>query len=171
MFNKINRITWNASLVLQRNIMFYFSLILSFLIAFGAFLRYVFHINMFGVEEVIKFFAFWLYFTGAAYGAFENSHIQADIVSSFVTNLKIRSTIQAFVAGVVFLLSILGIYAAWGMVSFSFQMGSETAIWRFPLWILQGSVLFGFVFMTLYFGAHFGKKLKNMKENLSKKHN
>jgi len=168
--NKTCHIFWNVSLVLQRNIMFYFSLILAFLITIGAFLRYVLHINMYGIEEIIAFFAFWLYFAGAAYGSFENSHIQADIVSSFVTNLKIRLIIQTFVDGVVFLLCILGIYAAWGMVSFSFKMGSQTAIWRFPLWTLQGSVLFGFVFMTLYSGAHFGKKLKKVKENLSKKH-
>jgi len=151
--------------------MFYFSLVLSFLITFGAFLRYVFHINVYGIEEVVAFFAFWLYFAGAAYGAFEDSHIQADIVSYFVKNLKLLSIVQAFVAGVVFLISILGIYAAWGMVSFTFQMGSQTPVWRFPLWIPQGSVLFGFVFMTLYFGVHFGEKLKKMKENLSKKHN
>ena len=142
--------------------MIYFSLVLSFLITFGAFLRYVFHINLYGVEEIIAFFAAWLYFVGAAYGAYEDSHIQADVVFSFVKNLKIQSIIHAFVGGVVFLLSILGIYAAWGMVSFSFQMGTQTPVWRFPLWIPQGSVLFGFVLMMLYFGVHFVEKLKRM---------
>ena len=43
-------------------------------------LRYCFKQNFYGSDEVIMLFAFWLYFMGAVYGSYENSHIKADLL-------------------------------------------------------------------------------------------
>lgn len=157
-------IIWNGLLALQRNIMFYFSLIIAVSITIGAMLRYVFKTNLYGMEEIISIFAFWLYFVGGAYGAFEDSHIKADVVSSFVTNQKLQSTLIAFSTGVTAFFCFVGIYLAWGMLSFSFLRGTQTPVWRIPLWIPQGAVFLGFVLMALYFSIHFKDHLKKTKE-------
>ncbi len=165
---KSNSIIWNGLLSLQRNIMFYFSLIIAVSITVGAILRYVFKTNLYGMEEIIAIFAFWLYFVGGAYGAYEDSHIKADVVSSFVSNKKLKFSLIAFSTGATALFCIVGIYLAWGMLSFSFLRGTQTPVWRVPLWIPQGSVFFGFVLMAFYFSIHFKDRLQKVKEIYSK---
>jgi len=163
------RFLWDGLLILQRNILFYFSIIIAFSITLGAILRYLFKTNLYGMEEIVAIFAFWLYFVGGAYGAYEDSHIKADVVSSFVSNKKIKRLLLAFSAGVTAIYCFIGIYLAWGMVSFSFLRGTQTAVWRVPLWIPQGSVFFGFIMMALYFSIHFKERIKDVKEVYEKR--
>ncbi len=158
------RLIWNGLLSLQQNIMFYFSLILAFSITIGAIVRYVFRANVYGLEEIVAIFAFWLYFVGSAYGAYEDSHIKADVVPSFVTNEKLKNTLITFSTGLTIVCCFIGIYFAWGMISFSFLKGTQTAVWRIPIWIPQGSVLFGFIMMSLYFSMHFKNQLRELKK-------
>ena len=63
-------------------------------------MRYFFTKNWYGSDEIILMFAFWLYFMGAAYGSYENSHIKADIVASLAKNIR-RKDILSLLAQVV----------------------------------------------------------------------
>ena len=45
------------------------SVLLTILIAMATFVRYVIQGDLYGYEEWVKLFAFWLYFSGAAIGA------------------------------------------------------------------------------------------------------
>ncbi|HOO62835.1 MAG TPA: TRAP transporter small permease, partial [Synergistaceae bacterium] len=51
------------------------SIILAVLISAATFVRYVLHGDLYGYEEWVKLFAFWLYFSGAAIGAFNGTHV------------------------------------------------------------------------------------------------
>ena len=57
---------------------------------YSVILRYVFKGNFYGSDEVIMLFAFWLYFMGAAYGSFEDSHIKADLLSVYLKDMHIK---------------------------------------------------------------------------------
>ena len=60
------------------------SVLLTILIAMATFVRYVIQGDLYGYEEWVKLFAFWLYFSGAAIGAFNRTHVSADLVQSYV---------------------------------------------------------------------------------------
>jgi len=57
-------------------------------------LRYVFHLPLLWVEEVAIVPAFWLYMMGAAYAAFERSHIKVDIIDITVKGPRRRLIIK-----------------------------------------------------------------------------
>ena len=66
----------------------------------STFMRYCMSKNWYGSDEIILMFAFWLYFVGAIYCSYEDSHIKADIVSSLVKNIRAKDTV-ALIAGIV----------------------------------------------------------------------
>jgi TRAP-type C4-dicarboxylate transport system permease small subunit len=66
------------------------SLALSLLIAAAAFMRYVVRGDLYGYEEWVKLIAFWLYFMGGAYGAYNDTHVSADMVDSYFPEGKPR---------------------------------------------------------------------------------
>ena len=58
--------------------------------------RYCFKGNFYGSDEIIMLFAFWLYFMGASYGSFENSHIKADLLNVYIKNMRVKDGITVF---------------------------------------------------------------------------
>lgn len=65
-------------------ICFVMAMLLALIISAATIMRYVLEMDLYGYEEWIKIFAFWLYFMGAGYGAFAGSHVSADLVQSYV---------------------------------------------------------------------------------------
>ena len=53
------------------------SIILTIMIGVSVYIRYVLHDSFRGNEELITLFAMWLYWIGAAYGSYEDTHITA----------------------------------------------------------------------------------------------
>ena len=62
-------------------------------------MRYFLTKNWYGSDEIILMFAFWLYFMGAAYGSYENSHIKADIVASLAKNIRRKDLLSLLEIG------------------------------------------------------------------------
>ncbi len=138
-----------------RFIMITMSLTVAFVIGIAASLRYIFKMDMYGIEDFIIIFAYWLYFSGGAYGAYENSHITADILTVYMKNQKLKRGIICFSSLCTVLLS--GLFAFWGWQMFQWQlkMGGASPIWRIPLFVPQSAITLGLTLMTFYFGLHF----------------
>lgn len=122
------------------------------------FVRYVIQGDLYGFEEWVKLFAFWLYFAGAALGAYNRTHVSADLVSAYLDDGKLKQSL-------VFLKNFLtagtcGIFVYYGWEFFYFglmgPLGTGVAIpktsaWRIPLWTGYISVFAGFAIMFYYF--------------------
>ena len=120
--------------------------------------RYVIEGDLYGFEEWVKLFAFWLYFAGAALGAYNRTHVSADLVSAYLKNGKFKQFL-------VFLKNFLtvgscGVFVYYGWEFFYFgymgPLGTGIAIpmtsaWRIPLWTGYIAVFGGFVIMLYYF--------------------
>ena len=76
--NLFDRITINGFSI----VCFATSAILTIIICAATFFRYVIKGDLYGYEEWVKLFAFWLYFSGAAIGAFNRTHVSADLVTA-----------------------------------------------------------------------------------------
>ncbi|GAI80820.1 unnamed protein product, partial [marine sediment metagenome] len=83
-------------------------------------LRYVLGSPLFGVEELICLIAMWLYFIGASYGAYERSHIKAELIHIWFKKPRTYALIKAIGSLITFILSIIMIswtypYFIWGI--------------------------------------------------------
>jgi TRAP-type C4-dicarboxylate transport system permease small subunit len=158
-----------ALLKVLRFIMISMSLTVAVVIGVAAALRYVFKMDMYGIEDFIIVFAYWLYFSGGAYGAFENSHITADILTVYMKNQKLKRGIICFSSLCTVLLS--GLFAYWGWLMFSWQLakGGATPVWRIPLYVPQSAITLGLTLMTFYFALHFMENLRLFRKALSGK--
>ena len=120
--------------------------------------RYIFQTNFSGFEEICVLLACWLYFAGATYGAYNNTHIAVSVVDSYMQDsLKKRGLIflrwltTASVCG-------LFVYYAYDFFAFNFfgplgdfRFQPTSQIWRIPMWTSVLAVFVGFIFMEIYF--------------------
>jgi TRAP-type C4-dicarboxylate transport system permease small subunit len=95
--------------------------------------------------------AIWIYYLGAAYGSYEQSHINADILLHFVKNpkaSKIIAIIKQVIAIVVF-----GAFAYWCIAKYlawTISSGGQSMQLHIPNWLPISMMAISFVLMTLY---------------------
>ena len=140
-------------------ICFTMAMLLVVIISAATVMRYVLEMDLYGYEEWIKIFAFWLYFMGAGYGAFAGSHVSADLVVSYVKEGTVKRLL-IFVKTVI-TLGVTLLFTWWGYDFFMFgflgPLGTGVAIpksvaWRIPMWTGYLPIFMGLVSMSYYFG-------------------
>jgi TRAP-type C4-dicarboxylate transport system permease small subunit len=139
---------------------FTMSALLTVLISAATLMRYVLQVDLYGYEEWVKLFAFWLYFCGAGYGAFNRSHITADLVQAYIPKGNIKRFVTFLRDLVTFCVTSLFLYYGYDFFMFGFRgpLGTGvaipmTTIWRIPLWTSYLAITMGLFFMVWYFGV------------------
>lgn len=141
------------------------SIILTVVICAAAFFRYILNGDLTGYEEWVKIFAFWLYFSAAAIGAYNRTHVSADLVQAYVPDGKLKKFLvflkDLITVGVCLLFTWYGLkFFEFGFMgplgSFMDPLGPRIAVpttnvWRIPLWVGYLSVFLGLIFMAYYF--------------------
>lgn len=146
---------WNVLQNVVKVVMIIGSVASTGLMVYSVILRYVFKGNFYGSDEVIMLFAFWLYFMGAVYGSYENSHIKADLLNVYIKNLRSRDVV-ALVAQVLTIV-VNTIVLVWSWKYFQMELtkwGLSTAL-KIPLVIPKSAVFFGFLLMEFYHVYYF----------------
>lgn len=139
-------------------ICFVMSMLLMLIISAATVMRYVLKIDLYGYEEWVKIFAFWLYFVGAGFGAFAGTHVSADLVQSYLPESWLKRFLL-FVRTVVTVgVTLLFTWYGWDFFWFAFvgPLGTGVAIpktvaWRIPLWTAYLSIFLGLLYMSYYF--------------------
>lgn len=126
------------------------------------FFRYVLQGDLYGYEEWVKLFAFWLYFAGAAAGAWARTHISADLINVYVKRGLLRDGLIFLRNLITFSVCAVFTWYAWKFFYFGYSgpLGTgiaipKTTIWRIPYWVGYLSVFTGIGFMTFYFCRDF----------------
>jgi len=134
------------------------TVLLTVIICAAAFFRYILDGDLTGYEEWVKIFAFWLYFSAAAIGAYNRTHVSADLVQAYVPDGRIKDSLivlkDAITVGVCLLFTWYGY--EFFMFGFMGPLGTgvaipKTNVWRISLWTGYLSVFLGLAFMTYYF--------------------
>ena len=139
--------------------------LLTVIICAAAFFRYILEGDLTGYEEWVKIFAFWLYFAAAAIGAYNRTHVSADLVQAYVPDGRLKDFLvflkDVITVGVCLLFTWYGLkFFEFGFMgplgSFMDPLGPRIAIpttnvWRIPLWAGYLPVFLGLIFMTYYF--------------------
>lgn len=158
---------WNFILKSQKILMIFASILIVFGIACTVFLRYIAKTDLFGIEELLIICSIWLYFMGASYASYEESHISADIVNSYVKNEKLRLGINVFKG--IFSLVIVTIVTYWGFQFLVWGVESEgkTPVWDVPMYVSILAVFIGFLLMFIYSVYHLVLDTKNFLKTMN----
>ena len=143
------------------------SVLLTILIAMATFVRYVIQGDLYGYEEWVKLFAFWLYFSGAAIGAFNRTHVSADLVQSYVPEGVVKRLLVFAKDLVTVGVTLLFVWYGYGFFMFGFMgpLGTgialpKTTIWQIPLWRSYLAIIQVLIFMAFYFTRDLLKSTK-----------
>lgn len=137
---------------------FVMAMLLMVIISAATLMRYIFSMDLYGYEEWVKIFAFWLYFMGAGYGAFAGTHISADLVTAYIKEGAFKRSL-IFVKCVI-TLGVTLLFTKYGWDYFIFgllgPLGTGVATpksvaWRIPLWTAYISIFIGLLSMSYYF--------------------
>ena len=148
---KVALIFWNGLLFLQKAFMIVAGCVVTVLVFVEVMLRYVFGSPLFGVEELVCLIAMWLYFIGASYGAYERSHIKAELVHLWFKTPRSHAFVSAISSSITLFLCLIMIawsypYFVWGLTK-----GETSQALLLPMVLSQSAVFFGSIFMSLYF--------------------
>ncbi|MBW1690800.1 MAG: TRAP transporter small permease [Deltaproteobacteria bacterium] len=142
---------WKGLLFFQKWFMIVAGFIVTVLVFVEVLLRYVFGSPLFGVEEMVCLIAMWLYFIGASYGAYERSHIKAELVHLWFKTSRSHAFISTISSSITFFLCVLMIkwsypYFIWGL-----KKGETSQALLLPMVLSQSAIFFGSILMSLYF--------------------
>lgn len=155
-------VVWNLLLKIQRFILVISGLFVIVGISLVVLFRYFLKLDLFGMEEIITIFAFWMYFIGGAYGAYERSHISADLVSSYVKNDRWRTSLKAINSIITAGLCVLFLKWAYDYFLWTLDANPKSTALHIPMIIPQSAILIGFILMSFYFLVHLVKDLKEV---------
>lgn len=147
--------SWNILLSLVRYIMIMCSVVSTGCIIYCCVLRYIFKSNFYGSDEIILLFAFWLYFMGAVYGSYEDSHIKADLVSVYVKNIRIKDFSNLIALFITIVVNVIITTWAWNYFMWGLEKMPLSTGLKIPLVIPQSAIFFGMLLMAFYHIFHF----------------
>lgn len=146
---------WKFLRALVKYVMILCSIASTGCILYSVILRYIFKSNFYGSDEIILMFAFWLYFMGAVYGSYENSHIKADLMNVYVKNIRIKDFINLAAQLIMIVVNVILITWAWDYFSWGLEKMPLSTGLKIPLVIPQSAVFFGLLLMGFYHIVHF----------------
>lgn len=145
---------WKFLIRLQEVLLVLTSVFVVLIMCAEVVLRYIFHSDLFGIEEIVVIAAFWLYFMGSSYGVYEKSHVKADIIPQMLSK-KMQAVLSVIVRFTMAVLCIVFSWWAVDMVLYSIEWMPRTTGLRIPIFISQTSVLVGYVLMSIYSVVYF----------------
>lgn len=123
-------------------------------------LRYVFKMDLYGIDEVILAVVFWFYFFGGINGSFEDSQVRADVVGTlFKNNLKLQHYLRIVTRIIEIIAIIFLIVMSISLLITNFQRMPVTTGLKIPYVIPQMGVALGFILMLFYSVGHLVKQL------------
>jgi len=151
---------WNGLIKLQKILLFIVSTFVVLCIGLLVISRYLFKIDLFGIEEIVVIFAFWMYFIGGSYAAYKKNHVNVDLVTVFIKKARQVALFKLIVSFITTVLCLCLTYYAFNMLVWSFKHIAKTAVWQIPWYVPQSSMLLGYFLMTFYFIVYFIVDLK-----------
>ena len=150
MMNGIRR--FNSGLVAaQRGLLFFLMVLLTTAMLAEVVTRYFFGHSLFGLEQFVGYTAVWVYFIGAAYGAYERSHIKAEFIGMAIKNKRKLMIVRSAAAAVATFVSC--VLAKWSLdfCLASIRVHETSPTHNVPMVYFQSALLVGAILMVAYF--------------------
>ncbi|MDO4952273.1 MAG: TRAP transporter small permease [Synergistaceae bacterium] len=145
---------WNLLLKVIRFVIVVCNMMSTVTILAAVFMRYVLGSNFYGSDEIILLFAFWLYFIGAAYGSYENSHIKADLMKMYVKNMRTKDAIGLLAETLTLAVNTVVLVWSAQMLLWSLAKNPLTTSLKIPISISHSAIFLGMLLMEFYHGYY-----------------
>lgn len=140
---------------LQRAILMLTGVIVTVLMAVQIVTRYVFGFSIYGIEELMSFFAVWLYFIGSAHGAWSRSQISASLLDVALPFGRLQQSLRVLACAATTILTLwMAVWATEYLLN-SIQrhlMSLEVGI---PMAWVNAAMPLGLILMAIYFFIEF----------------
>jgi len=130
---------------------------------YQVFLRYVLSKPMGGVEELLGFFAVWLYIVGAIWCSYNREHIECGILNVYIKKQITMARLQVFKAFISFIVSCYLSYWGYWFFVYSLERWKLSDVLRIPWIIGNASFTVGFFLVTMYCAIDIVISIKTLK--------
>ncbi len=149
---------------IQEYIMIFSSVLIAGMIFIGAVMRYILKTDFYGMEELLMIFAFWLYFIGSSVASYEDSHINAELLSAFIHNERIKGLLKIFKYFLSLLISLLTTKWCVEFIMWNLDKNPKTPVYGIPLLVPQSAILISFILMSIYILGHLVNSITEFKK-------
>ena len=161
---------WAILVSIQEWMLMILGVLTTLIVAATSILSSFLNINFPGNEELLIFVVFYLYMIGCAYGAYEKSHITAEIIDVIVKDGIFKETVYVIRWILTFILGVVFMIWAISLVQWSFANELKTLVFRMPIAIGQSSIVIGLLLTNFYNFIHMYEVIKNyIKKRSAKK--
>ena len=124
--------------------------------------RYVFKIPVMGLEEVLIYFALWLYVLGSVNASREDTQITANVLDVFLKTERSKLTIRVIgdVLGLVVALWLT--WWAWDYFLYALRVWKLSPTRYIPTFYAECSLFIGLALMTTYGSVHFIRNVRRL---------
>jgi TRAP-type C4-dicarboxylate transport system permease small subunit len=124
--------------------------------------RYVFKIPVMGLEEVLIYFALWLYVLGSVNASREDTQITANVLDVFLKTERSKLTIRVIgdVLGLVVALWLT--WWAWDYFLYALRVWKLSPTRYIPTFYAECSLFIGLALMTIYGSVHFIRNVRRL---------
>lgn len=151
MFGKIFRTTDRIVVWIMRFVLVTAVIFTTCTMALQVLLRYVLEVPVAGLDELAGHTAVWLYMIGAAYGAWDRSHIKASILHIIVRNENILRLINTFASFITIIIAGFMVHWSYGYLEWSIRKHEITPSLQIPTLYFQIPIFISAVLMMIYF--------------------
>lgn len=149
---RVAKIIWEVPLNLQRVVMVFLALYLSFMVVFEVAVRYYVRAPILWVEELIVFVVFWFYFTGAVYATYKRRHIVGGVLHLFFKHKPRALGSFKILASLISIgLCVLFTYLSYELFIYSLKVDPKTIHLQLHTSYARLAMLFTFPLMGFYF--------------------
>lgn len=151
---------WKALVVIQEWLLMILGVGVVLIVASTSILSSFLNINFPGNEELLIIVVFYLYMIGCAYGAYEKSHITAEIIDVIVKDGIFKETVYVIRWILTFILGVVFMIWAIALVQWSYENELKTLVFRLPIAFGQSSIVIGLVLTNFYNFIHMYEVIK-----------
>jgi len=155
-----NSKVWKVVVTIQEWLLMILGVGVVMIVASTAILASIFDINFPGNEELLIIVVFYLYMIGCSYGAYEKSHITAEIIDVMIKEGIVLDTIRLVRWILTFILGIVFMAWAFSLVQWSLENELKTLVYRIPIAFGQFSILLGLFLTNIYNFVHMYDEIK-----------
>ena len=149
-----NSAFWKILIKIQEWLLVILGIGTTLIVATTCILSSFLNINFPGNEELLIFVVFYLYMIGCAYGAYEKSHITAEILDVVMKDGVVLQTIKLVRWILTVILGVIFMVWAFSLVQWSWENNLRTLVFRMPIAAGQASILLGLLLTNFYNTVH-----------------
>lgn len=124
--------------------------VIALLITIQVLFRYVLHIPMHYVEEILTLAAVWLYLLGSVNASREESHINARVLEIFIAKDKHIYLIRMLSAILTTIVTAWLAYWSYDFFMYSLKKWKISQVIGYPMIIMESAMLICFIFIVIY---------------------